>query len=415
MTSRTRLWTILIVLLAFVAGLAALVGWLYRGPLLAALFGLLVVLLWPLVAYVGRRIVSELPVPAARHAAGSAEENGAGGVDDPDAYLRRLGETLTRTLDLDGILGVVLATALSSVRASSGVVLMVEPTGDLRLVAGQGLDRLDGSGNMRGVALGSGVLGGVASTGIVARGRLESLLPAPGEPSIGNVLAVPLRRHADVIGVLAAYDRLDRQAFSEGDEDALKTLADQASVAVDNALQHSEAQLLAITDALTGRWNYRYLSMNLGREIERALRFGRHLAVVMLDLDHFKEVNDRYGHERGNVVLREFTDRVGEQIREIDTLARYGGEEFVLILPETGLDGAQHVAERICGEVRGAPFTRGGDEWLWVTVSAGIAVFPEHGGTQEQLLRSADAALYQAKRGGRDRWSVADVELRSER
>ena len=113
----------------------------------------------------------------------------------------------------------------------------------------------------------------------------------------------------------------------------------------------------------------------------------------MLDLDHFKEVNDRYGHERGNVVLREFTDRVGEQIREIDTLARYGGEEFVLILPETDLDGAQHVAERICGEVRGAPFTRGGDEWLWVTVSAGIAVFPQHGGTQEQLLRSADAAL----------------------
>ncbi len=411
MTPRTRLWTILVVLLAVVAALAALVGWLYRGPLLAALFGLLVLLLWPVVVFAGRVIAADLPAPSARHASPSGEDDG----DDPDAYLRRLGETLTRTLDLDGILGVVLATALSSVRASSGVVVMVEPTGDLRLVAGQGLDRLDGSASVRGVALGSGVLGGVASTGTVARGRLESLLPAPGEPSIGNVLAVPLRRHDDVIGVLAAYDRLDRQAFSETDEDALKTLADQASVAVDNALQHSEAQLLAITDALTGRWNYRYLSMNLGREIERALRFGRHLAVVMLDLDHFKEVNDRHGHERGNAVLREFTDRVGEQIREIDTLARYGGEEFVLILPETGLAGAQHVAERICGEVRGAPFTRGGEEWLWITVSAGVAVFPEHGGTQEQLLRSADAALYQAKRGGRDRWSVADIELRSER
>jgi two-component system, cell cycle response regulator len=410
-TSRARLWTILVALLAVVAVLAALVGWLYRGPMLGALLGLLVVLLWPVVVYVGRGIATELPAPTARHAAAGEERNG----EDPDAYLRRLGETLTRTLDLDGILSVVLATALSSVRASSGVVLMVEPTGDLRLVAGQGLDRLDGSASVRGVTLGSGVLGGVASTGIVARGRLESLMPAPGEPSIGNVLAVPLRRHDDVIGVLAAYDRLDRQAFSESDEDALKTLADQASVAVDNALQHSEAQTLAVTDALTGRWNYRYLSMNLGREIERALRFGRHLAVVMLDLDHFKEVNDRYGHERGNAVLREFTDRVGEQIREIDTLARYGGEEFVLILPETGLDGAQHVAERICGEIRGTPFTRGGGDWLWVTVSAGIAVFPEHGANQEQLLRAADAALYQAKRGGRDRWSVADVELRSER
>jgi hypothetical protein len=108
-TSRARLWTILVVLLALVAVLAALVGWLYRGPMLAALLGLLVVLLWPVVVYVGRGIATDLPAPAARDAAMAAERDD----DDPNAYLRRLGETLTRTLDLDGIASVVFATEMS--------------------------------------------------------------------------------------------------------------------------------------------------------------------------------------------------------------------------------------------------------------------------------------------------------------
>ena len=149
------------------------------------------------------------------------------------------------------------------------------------------------------------------------------------------MLAVPVRSMGNVIGVVALYDRIDGRAFERADEDALRTLAGQASIAIDNVQLHQEAQRLSTTDALTGLWNFRYLSMSLAREIERSTRFDRPLAVLMLDLDHFKQVNDTHGHARGDSVLRELAHRVQEQIREVDTFARYGGEEFVVVLPET--------------------------------------------------------------------------------
>jgi len=128
----------------------------------------------------------------------------------------------------------------------------------------------------------------------------------------------------------------------------------------------------------------------------------------MLDLDHFKSVNDTYGHVHGDEVLREFAHRVNTHTREVDTFARYGGEEFVLVLPETGLDGATSLAERINRAVRELPFGLGGDHPLPVTVSIGAAVFPTHGTTGSQLLRAADRALYVAKDSGRDRWALAE-------
>jgi diguanylate cyclase (GGDEF)-like protein len=135
---------------------------------------------------------------------------------------------------------------------------------------------------------------------------------------------------------------------------------------------HKEAERLSITDALTGVWNFRYLSMSLAREIERASRFNRPLAVLMLDLDRFKLVNDTHGHARGDAVLRELAARITEQVREVDTLARYGGEEFVLVLPETTVEGATMLADRICVAVRREPFGEDRrEEPLTITVSIG--------------------------------------------
>jgi diguanylate cyclase (GGDEF)-like protein len=195
---------------------------------------------------------------------------------------------------------------------------------------------------------------------------------------------------------------LDRSAA-----DALGALAGQASVAVDNVLLHREAQRLSTTDPLTGLWNFRYLSMSLAREIERATRFRRPLSVLMLDLDHFKAVNDTHGHPRGDAVLRELAARLNEQIREVDVLARYGGEEFVLVLPETTLEGAAVLADRICTAVRREPFGEDGEVPLRLTVSVGVAGFPDHAASAATLVRVADDALYVAKEAGRDRFHVA--------
>jgi diguanylate cyclase (GGDEF)-like protein len=169
----------------------------------------------------------------------------------------------------------------------------------------------------------------------------------------------------------------------------------------------AELEKLSVTDPLTGVWNYRYLQLALNWEIERASRFAHPLSVLILDPDHFAGVNDRYGHPRGNVILREFAQRVVLETRQIDTLGRYGGDEFVLILPETGAEGAATVAERLCYAVRKQSFGRAPEEPARLTVSVGIAVYPAHGNHASTLLRRADQALYRAKRAGRDGWRTA--------
>jgi diguanylate cyclase (GGDEF)-like protein len=175
-----------------------------------------------------------------------------------------------------------------------------------------------------------------------------------------------------------------------------------------------DLELLSSIDPLTGVWNYRHLQMALAAELERCRRHSKQLAVLMLDLDHFRLVNQAYGHQRGSVVLRELAQRVALEIRQPDVFARYGGEEFVLLLPDTGAEGAARVAERLCYAVRRHQFEgliSHGDEPgppVKVTVTIGGAVFPDHGEHGAVLLRRADEALASAKREGRDRWRLAD-------
>ncbi len=177
------------------------------------------------------------------------------------------------------------------------------------------------------------------------------------------------------------------------------------------------SQHLSVTDALTGLGNVRHLADSLRLEIERASRFGRALGVLMLDLDHFKAVNDRFGHRAGDAVLVEFAARVRRVIREVDLAFRRGGEEFVILLPETDIAGSLTAARRIGAAVREQPFTVGNkhslangttpDLSIPITVSIGIAVFPRHALNGTDILDAADEALYGAKAAGRDTFVLA--------
>ncbi|WP_373044841.1 diguanylate cyclase [Vulgatibacter sp.] len=165
-----------------------------------------------------------------------------------------------------------------------------------------------------------------------------------------------------------------------------------------------ELERLSSTDSLTGLYNHRFLERRLREEFLRAQRYRNELALAVIDLDHFKQVNDGYGHLAGDEVLREFAQLLREEVRETDFIARYGGEEFVMLLPETALDGAaavlRRVQEEMAGRRFGAPYAS-----LQVTCSAGIALFPGAGiQSPEELLRCADNALYEAKRTGRNRF-----------
>jgi diguanylate cyclase (GGDEF)-like protein len=230
------------------------------------------------------------------------------------------------------------------------------------------------------------------------------------------VIAVPLKQSGRIVGVLNLYDKEGAREFTSHDLDTILAFSTQAGVAIDNVLLHQEAQRLSLTDPLTGLWNYRYLTIGLGHEIERATRFSRPLATLMLDLDRFKSINDEYGHQVGDAVLIELAGRMRAEVREVDTVSRYGGEEFVIVLPETDAIGAARLAARLGTVIRSAPFCLDlradghavdPHEGLKVTASIGVAVFPEHGMTPARLLRSADDALYAAKDAGRDGWRFA--------
>jgi diguanylate cyclase (GGDEF)-like protein len=167
----------------------------------------------------------------------------------------------------------------------------------------------------------------------------------------------------------------------------------------------AEFDRMSRTDALTGLYNRRHLQERFRQADSAALRHDQQLAVIMMDIDHFKRVNDTEGHQGGDDVLREFARRLQGEVREEDVVGRWGGEEFLVILAETDLDGVSASAERIRVAVAGEPFELG-DHQIAVTMSAGCAAGPA--GDPDDLVRRADVALYQAKAAGRNR-IVADV------
>jgi len=161
---------------------------------------------------------------------------------------------------------------------------------------------------------------------------------------------------------------------------------------------------LAVTDQLTGLHNRRYMVGQLDALVARACKGGDPVGALLIDIDHFKKINDGFGHDVGDEVLREFAVRVATNVRAIDLPCRYGGEEFVVIMPGASLAAAERVAERIRVHVAGSPFrVAGGTELLTVTISIGVAATLGEGDTPEALLKRADEAVYEAKAAGRNK------------
>jgi diguanylate cyclase (GGDEF)-like protein/PAS domain S-box-containing protein len=215
-----------------------------------------------------------------------------------------------------------------------------------------------------------------------------------------TILGIPLIHRGGALGVLSVQ-AADPNAYSESQVKLVETIAHQTGIAMDNAKLFEKMQQMAITDGLTGLYNRHYFNLILTNEVERAKRYESPLSLVMLDIDHFKVVNDTYGHLAGDELLQEFSKVCRKPLRQTDTMFRYGGEEFVLLLPETKLDEALAVAERVRAKIEGTTFvTHKGD--IHITVSAGVSEFGPQTSSLNAFIESTDTALYAAKEAGRN-------------
>ena len=239
---------------------------------------------------------------------------------------------------------------------------------------------------------------------LARRGELNPMCAHAGA-SVDSHLCVPLMAQGEMLGILH-LGRVPQDAGHEARQALAKRLAGHLGLALGNLRLRESLKNLSIRDPLTGLFNRRYLVETLEREFFRARRAAAPVAIIMIDADHFKRFNDTFGHEAGDAVLRELGAFLKSSVRAEDIACRYGGEEFCLVLPQMSRDGARERAEAIRQGVARLDIKSGGKALGPVTLSLGVASYPDDADTGEAVLASADAALYQAKQRGRNRVCV---------
>lgn len=227
-----------------------------------------------------------------------------------------------------------------------------------------------------------------------------------------SIAMIPLSHRGKLLGSINLCSNDILRFTRDHASDFLAHLGIIASFCIENTINRARLLRSGFTDVLTGWNNRRYLSVRIGEELARARRDRTRLVCLMLDIDHFKRINDTYGHAAGDVVLKELAQRIESQVRASDVAARYGGEEFIVLLPDTNVDAAQRLAERIRAEIGGSPIVLPGGDAVTITASIGIAeVAPTQTDNDlktmgDALIARADVALYAAKSAGRDRVMV---------
>jgi diguanylate cyclase (GGDEF)-like protein len=335
--------------------------------------------------------------------------------EELEATIRRVGDALATGLDRDGVVALAVRQAVDACGAEAGRALPLERGAFHESRSG----RDDAALREATVAAERRAFEPSAEVGPEL---LDPIAPEAPEPrprrasaartGDAHALAVPMRaliesEEPEYLGVLSISRR--GRPFSREEEELLEYLAGQAIVSIENASLHATVERQAVTDELTGLANARAFRTILDREIERSRRFRSPLGLVMVDLDDFKQVNDRHGHQQGDEVLASVASVLRDFSRDIDAPARYGGEELAVVLPQTDAGGAARLAERMREAVERLRVPRvGGRGSLRVTASFGVASVPESAADREELVAAADAALYRAKRGGKNRVERAE-------
>ena len=214
---------------------------------------------------------------------------------------------------------------------------------------------------------------------------------------------VPLIAKGVPLGVMRLDDRKDGTKFAQDDAQLLQAIGSMIAIAIN----HAELYAMAVTDGLTKLYVRRYFDLRMEEELEQARRYGRNFSLLLLDIDHFKKFNDTHGHQTGDAVLRQFAVILQDNTRKSDVACRYGGEEMAIILPETALEEASLLANKLCQLIREYGFQGTGPETLSVTASIGVTQYHEDFTSPNEMVEVADQALYTAKDLGRNRVELA--------
>jgi diguanylate cyclase (GGDEF)-like protein len=309
--------------------------------------------------------------------------------------IRRVGHTFASSLDRAALLEVALKTAVDAVQATGGRL-------SVRSADGEPLAETAREGSLAGLqdAVQRAEHGALQNGGLVEEDAAEV--------SIAAVALGSLESNGRAHGLITVARR-DRP-FTDEDREVLLSLGEEAALALENIELHFQVRQQAVTDELTGLSNHGRFQELLNAEIEQVRRYHHPLGLIMLDIDDFKAVNDTYGHPQGDAVLRQVARVLRENSRDVDSPARYGGEELSLILPHTDLEGAYAIADRIRAAVEALRVPRtDGAGVLRVTASVGVSA--STAGHKDELIADADAALYEAKRRGKNCTVSAEARL----
>ncbi len=317
--------------------------------------------------------------------------------------------TANSILEPRRVLNVIMSQIQELIPSEAWSILLVdEETGDLTFEMALGEKGAADLTTTR-IKMGEGVAGWVAQTDeptivndVKNDTRFQHRFDELTRFQTRAILCAPLTSRGRIIGVVEIMNRASGNRFTRRDMNLLLTMVEPAAIALENAILFQKTQHLAVTDDLTKLYNSRYLNSFLEEAIQRASREEGHLAVVFLDLDGFKGINDQHGHLCGSRSLFEVGTLIRGAVREDDVVSRYGGDEFVVVLPDTDGEGALAVAERIRRALNVHAFLEEFGLEASLSASFGVSVFPDHGENPQDLMQKADQAMYSVKEHGKD-------------
>jgi len=319
-------------------------------------------------------------------------------------------KALTSTLDLDTILQTIMEKMAAYFEPATWSFLMIDDASHEPYHAASVGKAAEGLASLRLTD------GSTLADWVITRGEALVIENVNADPSIDpdsradwfegscSVVCVPVMTGGKVLGVIGLVN-IDMSVYASS-QMLLQTLADYAAIAIENARAVKRIQELSITDDCTGLYNARHLFTVIAEELHRSARFGYDFTLLFLDLDHFKRINDQYGHIVGSKLLAQVGDCLRESLRLVDSAFRYGGDEFAILLPQTSREAGLHVARRIARVLHQRHWLHDGNSHVELHASIGMACYPVDGTTSQALVQRADDMMYAVKQAGRNNIAV---------